>query len=79
MSNRFDYVAYDHQAVENQKIAKYLVSELESFICTKFPAGRAPSIALTKLEEVYMWIGKAIRDEQVQTRKAELQEVRNNE
>ena len=33
---------------------------------------------LATVEEVYMWCGKAIRDDQVETRGAELQEARNN-
>ncbi len=27
--------------------------------------GRAASLVRTKLEEAYMWVGKAIRDEQI--------------
>lgn len=42
-------------------------------------AHRAKALALTKLEEVYMWIGKAIRDDQIERNgSAELQEERNN-
>jgi len=36
---------------------------------------RAKALAITKLEEVYMWIGKAIRDDQIKRNgSAELQE-----
>ena len=43
------------------------------------PEGRAKSLALTKLEECYMWIGKAIRDAQMKRNGgAELQEERKN-
>lgn len=79
MSNRFDYVAYDDEAATKQRIAKGFMIAVEGFIDAHLPKGRASSLALTKLEEVYMWIGKAIRDEQVENRKAELQEARNNE
>lgn len=76
---RFDYVKYDAESIKNQTIAKDRCQEVEWFINTHLKDGRAKSLALTKLEEVYMWIGKAIRDEQVEHRTAELQEERNNE
>lgn len=73
---RFDYVKYDETAIEKQGHAKQFCMQLEAFIELTVPSGRARAIALTKLEEVYMWIGKAIRDEQVSKRHAELQEER---
>lgn len=78
MSGRFDYVKYDAQAVEDQKEAKTRCETVEKFVDT-LPNGRAKSLALTALEETYMWIGKAIRDEQL-TREplSELQEQRTN-
>lgn len=76
--SRFDYVAYDEIAATKQAEAKQLVAGVELFVLSKLPTGRAASLAITKLEEVYMWIGKAIRDEQVQSRSAELQENRTN-
>jgi hypothetical protein len=79
MQGRFDYVKYDAEAVKDQETAKTLCQDLETFIELSLPKGRAQSLALTKLEEVYMWIGKAIRDEQVTKRGAELQEERSNE
>lgn len=65
-SNRFDYIAYDEQAKTAQAVAKNHMLAMESFIETELKPGRSKALALTKLEEVYMWIGKAIRDEQVQ-------------
>lgn len=79
LGKRFDYVAYDDEAASKQRIAKGFMIAVEGFIESHLCSGRAKSLALTKLEEVYMWIGKAIRDEQVQKRGAELQEGRNNE
>lgn len=78
MSGRFDYVKYDEQAIAKQKEAKELCQKLEGFIAMEL-AGRPQSLAMTKLEEVYMWIGKSIRDQQVEKRGAELQEQRNDE
>lgn len=79
MSNRFDYVRYDEVAASKQTVAKGFMIAVEEFIDAHLPKGRSSSLALTKLEEVYMWMGKAIRDEQLEKRGAELQEERNNE
>jgi hypothetical protein len=74
MSGRFDYVQYDNFAVEQSAKFKVAVEGLEKIINMEFPpagpghqdsVGRAKSLALTKLEECYMWIGKAIRDSQL--------------
>lgn len=76
--SRFDYVKYDETAVIDQGRAKMHCSDLEQYIL-RLPQGRATALALTKLEEVYMWIGKAIRDDQIKRNgSAELQEERNN-
>ena len=65
MVNRFDYVKYDDGATSDQEAAKNLVITLEAFINLALVSPRAKALALTKLEEVYMWIGKAIRDDQI--------------
>jgi hypothetical protein len=61
---RFDYIEYDDVSKGDQNLAKALVSRLEVFI-SGLGSGRSQSTAMTKLEETYMWIGKAIRDEQL--------------
>jgi len=76
--SRFDYVRYDETAQVIQNAAKDICSNLENLIDDNLRDGRSKSLALTKLEETYMWIGKAIRDDQVQNRAAELQEERLN-
>ena len=74
---RFDYVKYDGIATETQNSVKELSIKLEEYIDRALVAGRAKSLALTKLEEVYMWVGKAIRDEQIaRNGSVELQEGR---
>jgi hypothetical protein len=78
-SNRFDYVKYDDAAQAKQLQAKMMMQNMETWAVTFLPAGRPQSLVLTKLEEAYMWIGKAIRDEQVALRAAELQEERGDE
>lgn len=85
--SRFDYVQYDKGAIEDQESAKALVSKVETLINgigyaqgkLSSDCARAKSLALTKLEEVYMWIGKAIRDDQIaRNGSAPLQEERTN-
>lgn len=77
--SRFDYVKYDEQATTDQAYMKGLVQEIERTLL-RLHSGRATSIALTKLEEVYMWIGKAIRDEQIaRNGTAPLEESRKND
>lgn len=79
MPSRFDYVKYDDVANVQQGNAKEAVGSVERMIAS-IGKGRAQSIALTKLEEVYMWIGKQIRDDQIlrSNGSAPLQEERKN-
>lgn len=88
--SRFDYVKYDNASVVDQEEAKAKVIDLEDLIESigtqeYDPAlqgrevARAKALAITKLEECYMWIGKAIRDNQIaRNGEAELQEERND-
>ena len=62
--SRFDYVRYDTVSTTQQERAKELVTDVEKLI-DSLESGRAKSLAYTKLEECYMWIGKAIRDDQI--------------
>lgn len=77
--SRFDYVKYDQQAIDAQAAIKEQCEKLEFLIEANMPKGRAQSLALTKLEEAYMWCGKGIRDWQIERSSAELQEERSNE
>lgn len=78
--SRFDYVKYDDKAFVDQAMLKGMFEGLEAEIDSTLPDGRAKSLAMTKLEEAYMWCGKAIRDYQIARHgAAELQEGRNNE
>lgn len=61
---RFDYVRYDEQAQKAQDAFKEMFSQLTMNV-EAMDKGRAQSLALTKLEEAYMWVGKALRDEQI--------------
>lgn len=76
MPSRFDYVKYDEQAIEDQAKAKRHCDVLEKLI-EQLDSPRAKEYALNKLEECYMWIGKAIRDDQIKRNgSADLQEER---
>lgn len=61
---RFSYVKYDEDSIQQQEKAKKMCEEMEQFI-DSLGKGRPQSLALTALEETYMWIGKAIRDNQI--------------
>jgi hypothetical protein len=75
--SRFDYVKYDSKAQDDQAFFKDIAESLEREISTALGSPRAKSLALTKPEECYMWIGKAIRDDQIErNRKSQLQEER---
>ncbi len=78
--SRFDYVKYDESATLIQSEFKITCEAFENQIEDYLSSPRAKALALTKLEEVYMWIGKAIRDDQItRNGSAPLQEERNNE
>lgn len=62
---RFSYVKYDEQSTEQQAALKAQFEEVECLV-NRLPDGRAKSLVLTKLEEAYMWTGKAIRDAQIE-------------
>lgn len=79
MTTRFDYVKYDERGLAQQTTAKTYFVGLENWLATALKDGRAKALVMTKLEEAYMWVGKAIRDEQVEDRTAELQEGRVNQ
>lgn len=71
MKSRFDYVKFDAKHTELMENAKSLCSRLEGFIdgikheSRNNHNYRPISLAHTKLEETYAWIGKAIRDRQI--------------
>jgi hypothetical protein len=61
---RFDYVKYDENSAAQQSVFKKQCEILEQLIENNIKDGRSKSLALTNLEQVYMWIGKGIRDDQ---------------
>lgn len=76
--SRFDYVKYNDVAAKLQAAFKEKFEDLTSAV-EALEDGRAKSLVLTKLEESYMWIGKALRDQQIKNcGPAEPQEERSN-
>jgi len=64
-SGRFDYIKYDAQAVHQQARLKEAIETCEREMDAILPPGRYKALALTSLEEAYMWMGKAVRDFQI--------------
>lgn len=76
--SRFDYIKYDEVRIDAQLEFKASFQNIERAVET-LPNGRAKSLVLTKLEEAYMWVGKALRDEQLSVKPSTpLQEERND-
>lgn len=67
--SRFDYIAFDDQKRAELAAFKCDVEFLEGRIEASLKSPRAKALALTKLEECFMWIGKALRDDQVELNK----------
>ncbi len=64
-TGRFDYVKYDDETAHVQGLFKALFENMSKAI-EDLPRNRAQALALTKLEESYMWVGKTLRDIQVE-------------
>lgn len=64
MQNRYSYVKYDEASVQKQALFRSKFEALTSLVDTLHD-GRAKSLIYTKLEEAYMWVGKAVRDDQI--------------
>lgn len=56
---RFSYVKYDEQAMKQQQELKEAFEKVEKLVDGLAP-GRAQALVYTKLEEAYMWTGKAV-------------------
>lgn len=77
--SRFDYVEYDNESFENQRLFKLEIQSLENNVNIHINCPRSRALIMTKLEEAYMWIGKGIRNDQIErSKETKLQEQRNN-
>ncbi len=60
---RFDYINYDFLRETKQKTLKTMFEELEHYAENNISNGRCKALFMTKLEETYMWAGKALKEE----------------
>lgn len=67
---QFDYVKYDDIAMGHQGAFRIQVEQLSDHL-NLFKGSRYRSLAHTALEEFYMWVGKMIRDDQIECRSEE--------
>jgi len=75
--SKFDYIAYDEEAAKYQADFKGVFQALDTMVEVLLHSPRHKALTMTALETAYMWIGKAIRDDQISRRGgAELQEGR---
>lgn len=70
MTKRFDYIEYDTISEHKSSNCKDLCSQLEYYLNGEFLPSREQSLAITKLEECFMWIGKTIRHDQLERHKS---------
>jgi len=77
--SRFDYTKYDETSIANQELFKTLCAGLEDIMELALVSSRPKALAMTALEECYMWIGKAIRDDQIARNNIFKEERKNGE
>lgn len=65
MSYRFEYVKYDEESQKKSEAVKQAFVQLETLLVSSLEDGRARQLALTNLEQSFMWTGKSIRDSQI--------------
>ena len=66
--SRFDSVAFDRLRCDLAQEATRLAKEFEDYLDglpDKPESRRSRALALTNLEQAVMWIGKALRDDQI--------------
>lgn len=65
MNNRFDYTVFNEETKRKQSELLVYFKALADRVEELGPS-RSVSLALTNLEECYMWVGKALRDTQLE-------------
>jgi len=76
--NNLDYIKYDEMSVMQQGIYKDKCKDLLENIDVLYGTTVEGQTAIRKLEECYMWIGKAVRNAQIARGGSVLQEDRAN-
>lgn len=67
--NRFDHIQYSEKSKQLSNQFKTISEQYEALI-NELPNSREKSLALTKLEECFMWVGKALRNIQIEETKS---------
>jgi hypothetical protein len=62
--SRFESIKFDKSHLKLAEKAAALSIEVERFI-SELHKGRSSAMAITHLEECHVWMGKAIRDDQI--------------
>lgn len=66
MNSRFDYVGFDIETLKLQEELKNLFEQIENKLDLEFGlSSRELSLSITKLEETWMWVGKALKRKQI--------------
>lgn len=74
-NSRFDYIKFNEESTHTQNQFKVEFEIIEGMINASLGSARDKELALTKLEEAYMWIGKAIKNDQISCQMAKEMEV----
>jgi hypothetical protein len=69
MKSRFDYVPFNENTRAAQEEFKQRYVSIEVLI-DRLPAMKGKAFALQRLEESFMWVGKALRDIQLEMENA---------
>ena len=63
--SRLNFVKYDAESLRKNEELKYAVQNVERYLLN-LPECRERSLAMTAMEEMFMWIGKTIRNDQLE-------------
>lgn len=61
MTTRLDYVSWDSKSEALQQSLKKFYQQIETMLDEELGGNRETCLAITKLEESWMWVGKAIK------------------
>ncbi|HYX39946.1 MAG TPA: hypothetical protein VE954_43170 [Oligoflexus sp.] len=67
--SRFDFIAWDGLSEHASRQIKSYAKMLEACIDHHLEPSRERSLAMTALEECFMWVGKGIRHDQLERQK----------
>jgi hypothetical protein len=62
--SRFEFIQYDETALKLSRAFKFTFQQLEIQF-EELPDNRSRALAMTMLENSHMWVGRAIREDQI--------------